>query len=149
MAAKILSTLRFLIAAVVGYAAIVVGTTLTFEVWLGGIGWSKSSPGVLALATAGALVSGLAGGYLAAWIGGRRPVLHALGVLGFLIIDTTYVITSGISVDPVWFDLAAGGGLMAATAVGGFLHKWVRGRDTRPDRDARTAGKPTISSHLP
>lgn len=128
----LLTALRFAAAAIAGYAVIAVGTTLTFEVLLGGIGYYESSPGELAAATLGALLSGLAGGLVAALIGGRRPLAHALGVLVFLFLDTGYVLTSGISSDPLWFDLFAAGGLIAATVLGGWLRKTSLERYTMP-----------------
>ncbi len=121
----ILTALRIGGSALLGYVAIVIGTILTFEVFLGGIGYYKSSAGVLALASLGAVVSGLLGGYLAAWIGGSRPVQYALGVLVFLVLDTTFFVMSGKSVDPIWFNLADGATLMAATVLGGFLRRKV------------------------
>lgn len=120
--------LRYLAAMIVGYAVIAIGTTLTFEVWLGGISYHTSTASTLALATFGALASGLAGGYAAAWIGGRRPTSHAAVVLIFLTIDTVFVVTSGISNDPLAFDLAASVGLMAATVLGGWVRKRSIGR---------------------
>ena len=128
MKEHLLIALRYAAAAVAGYLLIVLGTTLILEVLLDGFTFTGSSAGALAVATAGVLLSGLAGGYLAGWIGGPRPVAHALGVLVFLTVDTTYVVTSGISKDPIWFDLVAGIGLMAATVLGGFLRRAVRRR---------------------
>jgi hypothetical protein len=75
-----------------------------------------------------ALVAGLAGGALAAWIGGRRPLRHALAVLPLLIADTTYVLFFFPREDPIWFDLAGGLGLMAATVSGGLAIAAVRRR---------------------
>ena len=81
MKSTFLSGLRSLFAVVAGFLVIALGTTLTFEVWLGGIGFHKSGPTELALATVGALASGLAGGLVAALVAGRRPLLHAAALL--------------------------------------------------------------------
>ena len=121
MTSKLLRGLRSVGAVIAGYLVIAVGTTLTFETWLGGIGYYKSTPAVLALATVGAFLSGLAGGVVAAWLGDRRPLLHATAVLVPLTLDTAYVLFSGISNDPFWFDLGGGATLMVAAVLGGFL----------------------------
>jgi hypothetical protein len=118
---KLLRVLRSTAAAIAGYVLIVIGTSLAFEYMLGGIGYYKSSPAVLAVASLAALVSGLAGGYVAAWVGGRPYLLNAAAVLVPLILDTTYVITSGISHDPVWYDLLGSGTLMLGAILGGIL----------------------------
>ncbi len=127
---RFLPLLRSLLAIVAGYFVIVLGTTFAFEALLGGIGYHESSPGELALATLGAGLSGLAGGLTAAWVAGRRPLLHAALVLIPLALDTTYVLTSGISDDPIWFDLGGGLTLMAAAVLGGYLLE--RRRAQRP-----------------
>ena len=121
MVQKILRALRSIAAIAAGYAVIVVGTYLAFEVWLGGIGYFKSSALVLAAASVAAFASGLAGGYVAAWLGGRPHVLHAAGLILPLVLDTTYVVTSGKSSDPLWYDLVGAATLMVAAILGGFL----------------------------
>ena len=119
----VLRATRSLAAVVVGYAVIAIGTTLAFEVWLGGIGYHKSSTPVLAVASLAAFLSGFSGGYAAAWLGGRPQLLHAAGVLIPLIIDTTYVVTSGVSSDPLWYDLAGAVTLMGAAVLGGYVRQ--------------------------
>ena len=121
--AAVLRAGQSLLAVICGYAVVALGTTFFFEVLLGGIGYYKSSAAVLAAATLGAILSGLAGGYTAAWIGRRAPLWHAVGVLLPLAIDTTYVITSGISSDPIWFDLAGSLTLMLTAVLGGYLRQ--------------------------
>jgi hypothetical protein len=63
-----LQGLRSLGAALAGYMVIVAGTTLTFTVWLGSVGYT-SPPHKIILGSGGAVLSGLCGGYLAAWLG--------------------------------------------------------------------------------
>jgi hypothetical protein len=128
MRQKLFRILRSIAAAIAGYLVIVAGTTLAFEYMLGGIGYYKSSPAVLVIASVAALVSGLAGGYVAAWVGGRPYLGNAATVLVPLVLDTTYVITSGISHDPVWYDLFGAGTLMVAAILGGFLKERVSKR---------------------
>lgn len=118
---RFLPALRSLLAIVAGYLAIAFGNVLTLEVLLDGIGWGRSSPGELALATLGALLAGVAGGHVAGWVAGRKPLLHSIGVLIPLTLDTIYVLVSGISQDPLWFDLGGSLTLMAATVLGGYL----------------------------
>ncbi len=123
-----LQVLRSIAAVVVGYMVIVAGTTLAFEVWLGGVGYHESPPRELLLASVAAVLSGLSGGFVAAWLSNRKPFLHAVGVLAFLIADTTYVITSGISKEPLWFSLLSSLTLMVSTVLGGLIQRQLRQR---------------------
>ena len=118
---RFLPALRSLLAIVAGYLAIALCNVVTLELLLGGIGWTESSPGELAVATVGAVIAGLVGGYVAARVAGRKPLLHAAGVLIPLAFDTVYVIASGISADPLWFDLGGSFTLMAACLLAGYL----------------------------
>lgn len=113
--------LRRAVAAILGYGVIVLGTTATFEWIFGGIGFYKSSPAVLAASALGAAISGFCGGLVAGLVGLKAPLRHAAGVLFFLIVDTTYVLTSGISKDPVWFDLIGSLTLMVSCLAAGLL----------------------------
>lgn len=127
-----LLALRSFAAVFAGYLVIAAGTFLTFELLLGGIGYQKSSASVLALATAGALLSGLAGGLVAAALAGRRPLAHGIALVIPLAFDTSYVIFSGISPDPVWFDLGGSFTLLA----GGIFGAWLFQRWRTPTPDA-------------
>ena len=69
---------------------------------------------------------------MAAWLAGRRPLLHATAVLIPLTLDTAYVLFSGISSDPFWFDLGGSATLMVAAVLGGFLVQTLQ-RGARPE----------------
>jgi hypothetical protein len=77
------------------------------------------------------LNGGLLGGAVAAWIGGRSPVFHALGAAAFVACESAYVIGFRPSADPLWFDLAGAATLLVATVAGGYL--WQRLAPRRAD----------------
>jgi hypothetical protein len=128
MRRPVLRALRSVAAVLAGYAVIVAGTTLAFESLLGGIGYYKSSRTVLAIASVAAFVVGFCGGFVAAWVGGRPRLLHAAGLLIPLAIDTTFVVTSGVSSDPLWYDLAGSLTLVVAALAGGHVCEIVARR---------------------
>lgn len=128
MRRPVLRALRSVAAVLAGYAVIVAGTTLAFESLLGGIGYSKSSRTVLAIASVAAFVVGFCGGFVSAWVGGRPRLLHAAGLLIPLAIDTTFVVTSGVSSDPLWYDLAGSLTLVVAALAGGYVCELVARR---------------------
>jgi hypothetical protein len=115
---------RWVLAAVLGYAVIVLLTTLGLEVWLEGAPLWGAEPAILVQGVAVSVVAGLAGGWLAAWVGGRRPLLHAASVLLFLALDGGYVLFVLPLRAPWWFELGGLLTLMAATLAGGSLAAW-------------------------
>ena len=113
--------MRSIAAPILGYAVIVLGTSLSFRL---AHGINLESPlSHLVLGTMGVLVSGIAGGWVAGWVGGRRPVVHAASVLIFLVIDSTTVLFFRKRHDPLWFGLMSALGLMAATVAGGYVRR--------------------------
>jgi hypothetical protein len=126
------SILKLVAIGVVGYLAIALGQTLVLEVLLGGQLAPDSPPTILAAATLGTIASGLIGGYLAAWMGGARPLLHVSLVVAILALDAVFVLVKHVGGNPIWFDLGGALTLMLATAVGG----WLRGRKRRPSESS-------------
>jgi len=119
--------LREALAAVVGYAVIVALTTLGLEVWMEGVELWGAGLATQLQATFVAVVSGLAGGAVAALVGGR-PLRDAALVLIFLVLDTAYVVLVFESPAPTWFRLMGSVTLMAATLAGGLLVAVLRRR---------------------
>lgn len=119
--------LRGLGAMIIGYAAIVLLTTLGFTVLLGGRPLYGGSALVLGAAAMVAVVSGLVGGYVAGWIGAARGLINASLVLVPLAIDSTFVLFffKG-NTAPFWFDAMASGTLMLCTLLGGRLSEGRR-----------------------
>ncbi|HXO26817.1 MAG TPA: hypothetical protein VOA80_05710 [Thermoanaerobaculia bacterium] len=129
--------LRSIGAALAGYVAIILATTAGFTP-LGGLIHLSAPPRVQVLATVVALAAGLLGGMVAAWLGGRSPVWHALGTATFVAAESTLVIGFRPSVDPLWFDLAGAATLIAATVAGGYL--WGRLAQRRARRQLNGGG---------
>ena len=128
-------------AALAGYVAIILATTAGFTP-LGGLIHLSAPPRVQLLATLVPLAAGLLGGMVAAWLGGRSPVLHALGTTAFVAAESTLVIGFKPSVDPLWFDLAGAATLIAATVAGGWLWRLLaRRRAGRPQLNGGGAGR--------
>ena len=130
MRPKLLQILRSAGAVVLGYAVIVVCTSVGFG-QLGGIVHLNAPGRIQAAATFVAVASGLLGGIIAALIAGSHPIRHATAVVIFLCIDTGVVLFRG-SVDPLWFDLMGAATLMLATVCGGAVYAVLSKRLGRP-----------------
>jgi hypothetical protein len=118
MPSKFLFALRSVVAVVVGYLIVAAGTFLTFNVLVGQI-TVDSSTRQLILGTIGAVLSGMAGGIVAALVAPKLPFAHAAGVLILIAIDTASVLAKGTG--PAWFDLAGSSVLAISVLIGGWL----------------------------
>lgn len=109
----------------VGYGIIVLLTSLGFNSLLGGRPLYGGALSDLAAGMFVAIISGLAGGYLAGMIGASRGLFNAALVLLPLTIDSIYVLFFFKSTVPFWFDAAASATLMFCTVSGGLLREKI------------------------
>ena len=120
--------LRFLLAAVAGYAVMVLLITLVQEVIFGGVGYYESSLLVLLVAGGGTVLSGTVGGTLATWIAPNHSPISAR-IMGLLVVvETTYLMSAGILDGPVWFDVMASGTLILGILAGPYVLAQLKGR---------------------
>ncbi len=115
------SILKLVAIGALGYLVIALGQTFVLELMLGGQLAPESPPMILAAATLGTIASGLIDGFLAAWMGGARPLLQTLLVVVILAFDAVFVLVKHVGGNPIWFDLGGALTLMFATAAGGWL----------------------------
>jgi hypothetical protein len=126
MNATLRSILRSVGAVIAGFAVITLGTLFTFLVLVPDFGYYTGSTWDLTLGTVGALLSGIGGGWVAARLAARRPLLHAAALVIPIGLDTaSFLSTAGPGADPVWFDLAGSPILWAGALMGGW---WVARR---------------------
>ncbi len=122
MTSTIRSVLRSAGAVLAGFAVITLGTVFTFEVLVDDFGYYTSGPTDLVICTIGALVSGLAGGFVAGRLAARHPLQHAAALVVPIALDTASIVASaGPSSDPLWFDLGGSATLLLGALLGGCL----------------------------
>jgi hypothetical protein len=115
--------LRSIAAVLVGYVVFAVGSFAVFRL-------SHHPPHAPASASfmLGAIAAGigfaLAGGYVAAWLAGRRPVGHAVAMAGVLAIGAAASLAATLGHGVVWSQTAALTLMAPAAALGG----WLRAR---------------------
>ena len=117
----LLSFVRSLVGVVGGYALMGLLITMVQEWWFGGVSYRKSATLVLIAAGFLTFLCAVAGGWLAGWIAGRHPVRHGLVMSAMVAAETTWLITSGRTTDPVWFDTMAAGSLVVGLLLGSSL----------------------------
>jgi len=114
--------LRAALAMIVGYGVIVILTSFGFNVVLGGQPIYGTSTVVMVSGMIVAVISGLAGGFIAGLIGPMRGLMNAMLVLIPLAVDSAFVLFfyRGSNA-PFWFDALASATLMIFTLSVGFL----------------------------
>ena len=130
--AFIVRVMRNFGAMVIGYAVIVLLTSTGFNGLLGGRSLYGGSPFDLVAGMMVAILSGVAGGCIAGFIGAERGTINAAFVIVPLIGDTIYVLfLFKKSTAPFWFDAMASVTLMLCTVLGGILRERIaRSRKT-------------------
>jgi len=117
---------RSVLAVVIGYPLMGLRITLVQENWPGGVSYTHSSLWVLFLGGTFTFLSAVAAGWVAGWIAGHHPLLHALVMSAIVVGETAWLIATGRTVDPVWFDVCAGASLIVGLLVGASLEVWRR-----------------------
>jgi len=129
----VLLILRGLAAVAAGEASMVILITLVQETLFGGVSFTKSSAGVLLVSGALTFLAAVLGGFVAGWIARGFPMLPALVIAAFIPVETTYLIVSGRTIDPVWFDVMAASSLVVGLLLGAYCHVVFRsGSGSRP-----------------
>jgi len=117
---------RSIVAVLGGYALMGLLITLVQETWLGGVSFSESSTPVLLTGGFFTFVCAVVAGAVAAWVAGHHPIHHAAVMCLLVVVETTWLITSGRTKDPLWFDLMASGSLLVGLLIGASLLMRVR-----------------------
>lgn len=122
------AVLRTVVGIIFGYWLLAMLITVVFEWGLGGVSYSKSSLGVLVLAGICGFASAILGGAAAVWISGIRPWVPALVMSVLVVIETTWLLSTGRAEGPVWFDALGALSLIAGIQLGAAIVGRLRAR---------------------
>jgi len=128
----VLFILRAVAAVAAGEATMVILITLVQESLFGGVGWTKSSAVVLLVSGTLTFLAAALGGFVAGWIMKDLPMLPALVIAAFIPVETTYLILTGRTTDPVWFDVMAATSLVVGLLLGAYFQV-ARAPKSSPD----------------
>jgi len=120
-----LKAVRSVVGVLIGYALMVLLITLVQETWFGGVSYTKSPVGVLVVAGLFTFLSAVVGGYAAGLIAGHHPGWHGAVISLMVACETTWLISSGRTHDPIWFDTTAAGELVLGLMLGSLLQACV------------------------
>ena len=118
-----------LLAVVAGEIVLALLTTLVQEVIYGHIDhWLSAPPLHIVLAGIGNVLAAIVAGWVVGKISSNY-LTAPLAIVSLLIAaETTWLISSGRTVDPVWFDVLAGFSLIVGIWIGGYLDRFLPGR---------------------
>lgn len=116
--------LRSVAAVLLGYVALILGTTLVQETLLGGVSYQASPREILLAAGLLTPLAGAAAGAITGSIAAARPILHVLPIVMAIGIESTALYRSGRVDGPLWFEALAAIALMAGVLAGAAWAGW-------------------------
>lgn len=108
-----------LLAVLIGYPLMGLLITIVQEWIFGGVDYWESSLGVLLLAGLGTFLSAVAAGWVAARLVAFKNLYPHLLMCVLVAVETTWLIRTGRTHSPLWFDVVAAGSLVAGILLGG------------------------------
>lgn len=116
---QLLHLLMILVAAVVGYAVMVLFLILVQDLTLGRPELGKTSFLIILLVGIGSTLAAGIGGWVAGKIKKSRQLHPQILMCCLLIVESTYLITNQITINPVWFEIMASMSLLFGVLIGG------------------------------
>ncbi len=107
-----------ILATIIGYALMGLLITAVQEWIFHGVSYHKSSLPVLLTAGAGTFFSAVAGGWLAFIINSKKTKISNMIMSVLVVLETTWLFTTGRADGPLWFDIAAALSLIAGILLG-------------------------------
>jgi hypothetical protein len=131
----VIAFLRSIIAVLAGYVVFAASAFAVFRL-SGQAPHADASIPFMLLSIATGVVFALAGGHVAGWIAGRRPVAHGVAVAAVLALGAIVSLVATVGHGAIWSQVAALL-LMAPSAV---LGGWLRARSMEHRASAPTPG---------
>lgn len=128
--------LRTVVGVVCGYVLMGGLITLVQEAWFGGVGWSKTPLGMLAIAGFFTCVAAAIGAVAATAIARPTGRVAAAIMSCLVVIETTTLIVTGEVTGPLWFDLLSAASLIVAILLGAELFLRITGATSRESAGA-------------
>lgn len=118
--------LRSIISVLVGYLLFALSAFAFFQI-SGQPPHQDAPPALMLGSIAVGVVAAFLGGYIAAWLAGRRPLAHGVAVAVVLAVGAIVSLASTLGHGAIWSQLAALLLMAPSAAFGG----WVRARQSR------------------
>lgn len=110
--------LRIIGGTIIGEISLIVLTTIAQEVLYDGISYIESPMSDIIFGGLATFVAAILAGMIAGLVGGKRNFWPPLLISFIIMIEMTYLISQGITKDPIWFDCLAGFSLIVGIWLG-------------------------------
>ena len=110
--------LKTFIAIVLGEAVLALLTTVAQEVFFDGISLTHSPLPELIIGGTLTVLAAVIAGVATSWVAGPKNWLPSLVISVLIIAESVYLVNSGKTIDPVWFDSLAAASLIAGIWAG-------------------------------
>ncbi|MEW2922767.1 hypothetical protein AB1A65_14940 [Muricauda sp. ANG21] len=109
---------RIVLAIIGGEIALIIFATIAQEVLFNGISYTTSSFSEIVFGGLATFIAAILAGAVARLIIHGKINLVPLGISVLITLEMTYLIVTGKTGDPIWFDILAGGSLIAGVWLG-------------------------------
>lgn len=123
-----LQTLRSIGGLVLGYATLVLASTLVQQTMFGGVSFRHSPTSTLVLAGLLTPVAAVLAGFVTAVVAGRAPIWHVMPIALAVCAETTFLYATHKVDGPLWFEGGAGMALVVGVLVGAWASKYLPSR---------------------
>jgi hypothetical protein len=127
-----IKALRTCLGIIIGYLVMVVLLFLVQDFWFGGVSFGESPWSVLLIAGVLSFGAAVVGGIVATGIAGLKSRATGLIMSGVVVIETTFLLTTGQVAGPLWFDLLGSGSLVAGILLGSELWNRLKNSNKEP-----------------
>ena len=115
--------IRILIAVIIGEIILVLGTTVAQEVLVKGLNWYSYSTNELFIGGLGSFLAAVISGAVAYGIVKRASVIPLVVLSVLVVLETSWLIQTGRSAEPIWFSALGGATLILGFWVGKIMLK--------------------------
>jgi len=118
--------LLIILAIILGFASLTLFTAIAQEIIFDGISFTNSPLPTLIIGGGLSVLSAVLAGCIARLVYSPYKIIVPVIISLFIVADTTNLIVNDITVDPVWFDLAAGISLIIGVWFGYYYMRNMR-----------------------
>jgi len=124
---KLTNVLRYVLAIVLGYAAMALLLFVVQDYTLGRPELGVTPFYLLLLVGVGSTLAAVAGGWLAGVIKKSKKLWPQVLMCLLIITESTYLMAEGITDNPIWFEMIASASLLLGILVGGWVanYGWI------------------------